>query len=454
MTEFPDRVHIVGIGGAHMSAIARLLLARGVEVRGSDHRATETTEALTSLGANISLGHEASNVGEAELLVYTAAVGDDNPEIQEAKSRGIPVVIRAEMVARLMEGKSVVAVSGTHGKTTTSTLIALILTRAGHSPMYLIGADSLDLGANAAWGEGPVCVVEADEYKSAFLEYEPDFAIVTNVDPDHLEYFGTPEAYRLEFERFVSRVRRGGTLLACEDDAGAKAILETAPAHLSRETYGLSTDAHWWAGNPRFEPNRVVFDLVRQGRTLGELEVSPPGRHMVQNVLAAAATAVVQGVDFRTIRSAVRDFKGARRRFEYVGEARGAVIIDDYSHHPTEVAAVLDTARARYGGRRFVVVYQPLTYTRIEYLWDDWLNLWAQADVLIVMETFGSREQPRLPGAAELAAAIKRPRAQYAKDVEAAAQLAASLLTAGDVLLTVGADEVCEVGPRVLEVLE
>ena len=453
MNPLPARVHIIGIGGSHMSAIARLLLARGVHVTGSDHRTTETTEELRQLGAEVAPRHDATNVGPADLVVYTAAVGETNPEMQEARRRGIPVMIRAEMVARLMEGKRVVAVAGTHGKTTTSTLIALILQRAGHSPMYLLGADSLDLGPNAAWGQGPVCVVEADEFRSAFLEYNPDVAVVTNIDPDHLEYFGTPEAYKNDFTKFIERIRPGGTLLACDDDPGAQAALLAAPARLARETYGMSTGATWYAGNPHFAPDRVIFDVVHQGRTLGELQVGPPGRHMVQNTLAAAAVATAQGVPFETIREAVEGFRGARRRFEYVGETRGTVIIDDYAHHPTEVRAVLSTARARYGGRRFVVVYQPLTYTRIRYLWDDWVNLWDQADVLVVMETFGSREQPQSPGAADLAAAIRRPNAQYAPDVESAAHLAASIVQPGDVLLTVGADQVCEVGPRVLELL-
>ncbi|MFQ5380459.1 MAG: UDP-N-acetylmuramate--L-alanine ligase [Dehalococcoidia bacterium] len=454
MTELPSRVHVIGIGGSHMSAITRLLLTRGVKVSGSDRRRSEVTDELSTLGAQISIGHSAQAIGGAELVVYTAAVGDSNPELQAARERGVPTLIRAEMVARLMEGKSVLAVSGTHGKTTTSTMIALILTRAGHSPMYLLGADSLDLGPNAAWGEGPLCVVEADEYRSAFLEYEPDLAVLTNIDPDHLEYFRTPEAYRMEFERFVGRIRRGGTLLACLDDPGSSAVLDGAPSHLLRESYGLDGRADWRAENVRFESGAVSYLLRHRGNFLGEIRVGPPGRHTVQNSLAAAATALHQGVSFSIVASALGGYLGARRRFERIGEAGGIEAVDDYSHHPTEVRAFLETARLHFPDKRLVVVYQPLTYTRIKYLWEDWLHLWEPADELIVLETFGSREDPQRPGAEDLAAAISSPRARYAADVETAARLAVEVLREGDVLLTVGADEVAEVGPRVLERLQ
>ncbi len=453
MSDLPQRVHIVGVGGSHMSAIARLLLARGVRVTGSDRRRSETTDELASLGADISIGHAAANVGDVDLVVHTAAVGEANPELREARERGIEVMIRAEMVARLMEGKSVFAVAGTHGKTTTSTMIALILTHSGHSPMYLLGENSLDLGPNAAWGEGPLCIVEADEYRSAFLEYEPDLAVLTNVDPDHLEYFHTAAAYKMEFERFVRRIRRGGTLLACLDDPGSAAVLSTAPPHLLRESYGLGENADWQAEDVRYERGRVAYTLRHRGEAIGGIEVGPPGRHTVQNSLAAAATALQQGISFNIVASALRDYLGARRRFEQIGEAGGVEIVDDYSHHPTEVRAFLETARLRFAGRRLVAVYQPLTYTRIKYLWDDWLGLWEGVDALVVLETFGSREEPQRPGAEDLALAITGPRTRYAANVEAAATLAVSELHEGDVLLTIGADEVAEVGPQVLELL-
>jgi UDP-N-acetylmuramate--alanine ligase len=437
-----------------MSAIARLLLAQGVVVSGSDHRSTPTTDELAGLGAIIALEHAAANVDQVDLVVHTAAVGEDNPEIAEARRRSIPVLIRAEMVARLIQGKRVIAVAGTHGKTTISTLVSLILRQAGQSPTYLLGGDSLDLGPNAAWGEGPACVVEADEFRSAFLEYDPDTAVISNVDPDHLEYFGTVENYRAEFDRFVNRIKPGGTLLACVDDKGSEAAFERAPPNLVRESYGLSESASWSASNVRFGSDNVQLRVLHNGEVQGNLTVQPPGQHMVENALAAVAVTSREGVDFQTISAAIRGFQGARRRFELVGEGGGITVVDDYAHHPTEVRTVLATARARFGTRRFVVVYQPLTYTRIEYLWDDWVNLWSEANELVVLETFGSREQPQSPSASDLVAAITTPKAIYAPNVEDAARQAVALARSGDVVLTVGADEVCEVGPRVVELLQ
>ena len=226
MTTLPKSVHLIGIGGMHMSAIGKLLLERGVRVTGSDLRPSKFTRDLEARGARVFEGHAAENVGDAELVVTTAAASDDNPEIAEARRRGIPVIIRAQMVGRLIADKRVIAVAGAHGKTTTSSLIAFILREAGRDPMYLLGGESIDLGGHAAWGEGDLCVVEADEYKRAFHEYTPEVAVITNVEPDHLDYYGTPEAYHEAFVDFARKVKPGGALLTCWDDPGARAVAE------------------------------------------------------------------------------------------------------------------------------------------------------------------------------------------------------------------------------------
>jgi len=454
MSEIRGPVHLVGIGGMHMSAIAQLLLQRGVAVSGSDIRSSDLTERVRRMGAKVVIGHAAANVGEALLVVTTAAAGDDNPEIAEARRRGIPVILRAEMVARLMEGKRVVAIAGTHGKTTTSSLVAFILSEAGRKPMYLLGGDSIDLGGNATWGAGDLCVVEADEYKRAFHEYAPQVAVITNVEPDHLDYYGTAEAYHQSFAEFAGKIVPGGLLLACGDDSGAMDATRGARAGITVETFGLGEQPTWRAVLSGTTGGKTSFEVRRRGSRLGELQVSVPGRHFVLDTLAATAVCVHLGVSFDDIRSAVSRFRGAHRRFELVGESGGVTVMDDYAHHPTEVRATIETARARFPGRRLIGVYQPHTYSRISYLWDEWTRCWDGLDALVVLETFAAREVPASGRSArDLAAAITRPIASYAADFHTAAKMAVALARPGDVVFTIGAGDVTELGPKILELL-
>jgi len=449
-------VHLVGIGGIHMSAIAILLLERGIPVTGSDLRRSHLTDGLERRGARVFEGHAAGNLppGTA-LVVATAAAKPDNPELVEAHRRGIPVLLRAEMVARLLEGKRLVAVAGSHGKTTTSSLIAFILARAGRQPMYLLGGECPDLGGHAAWGAGDIAVVEADEYRRAFLEYTPDIAVVTTVEPDHLDDFGTPEAYVEAFLAFGRRVRQGGLLLACADDPGARLVSDVlGDEPLRHETYGTEGTRYWRAAAIELGPAGGRFTLERGGRPIGTLEVRVPGIHFVRNATAAAAVALHLGVPFDAVREAVAVFRGARRRFEPVGEASGITVMDDYAHHPTEVRALIATARAAFPGRRLVGIYQPHTYSRIAYLWYEWLTCFAGLDALVVVETYAARESPEAGrSAADLAAAIAEPPARYAADFDAAVRLALETARPGDVVFTIGAGDVNEVGPRLLEAL-
>ncbi len=449
-------VHLVGIGGIHMSAIGILLRQRGIAVSGSDLRRSPLTEQLEALGARIFEGHDAAHLppGTA-LVVATAAARPDNPELLEARRRGIPVLLRAEMVARLLEGKRLIAVAGSHGKTTTSALIAFILARAGLEPMYLLGGESPDLGGHAAWGDGDIAVVEADEYRRAFLEYTPETAIITTVEPDHLDDFGSRAAYEAAFVEFGRRVRPGGLLLACGDDPGARRVSDLlGDEPLRHETYGTEGVRYWRASGIQLGPAGGTFGLERGGTPVGQLEVRVPGLHFVRNAMAAAAVALHLGVPFGTVREAVAAFRGARRRFELVGEAGGVTVIDDYAHHPTEVRALVSTARAAFPGRRLLGIHQPHTYSRIAYLWDDWLTCFEGLDQLVVVETYAAREDPAAGRSArDLAAAIASPAARYAADFDEAARLARDIVRPGDVVITIGAGDVNEVGPRLLEAL-
>ncbi|HKS92457.1 MAG TPA: UDP-N-acetylmuramate--L-alanine ligase, partial [Tepidiformaceae bacterium] len=451
--ELHGPVHLVGVGGMHMSAIALLLLERGIAVTGSDLRRSALTAKVERAGGTVFEGHDAANLGNPELVVTTAAASDDNPEIAEARRRGIPVILRAEMVARLMEGKRVIAVAGSHGKTTTSSLIAFILREAGRQPMYLLGGESIDLDGHAAWGEGELCVVEADEYKRAFHEYTPAVAVVTNVEPDHLDYYGTAEAYHDAFVEFERRIVQGGRLVACWDDAGAQhaaQMVEDRPIRI--ESYGIEGSSFWRAINIRRDAAGATFDLLRAGVRLGEVRLPLPGDHFIRDAVAAAAVSLGEDVPFAQIAAALAQVHGAHRRFERTGEARGVTVMDSYAHHPTEARADIAAARTAFPGQKLIVVYQPHTYSRIAYLWDEWTTCFQGADELIVLETYAAREAPEAGrSASDLAAAIARPKARYARDFDEAARLAVELARPGDVIFTMGAGDVVEVGPRILE---
>jgi len=334
------RVHLVGIGGMHMSAIASILLARGIEVRGSDIAPSRFTERLERAGATVFPFHASDNLGQADLVVTTVAAKDSNPELQAARARGIPVVIRAEMVAALMQDRTAVCVAGTHGKTTTSSLLAYALRQAGRSPTYLLGGDSVDLGDNAAPGTGPEIVVEADEYAEAFLQYEPDVAVITNVEVDHLDYYKTERRLVDAFGAFLARVKPAGTIVACTDSPRLRGLVGSPPAAhpitAQVQTYALDTPADWTA---RIEESGAVhrFTVFHGGRVFDSYTTPLAGKHNVANCLGAIGALHVLGVRRPNIAAAIAGFHGARRRFEHVGVRDGVTVIYDYAPQPTEI---------------------------------------------------------------------------------------------------------------------
>ncbi|MEX1253836.1 MAG: UDP-N-acetylmuramate--L-alanine ligase [Dehalococcoidia bacterium] len=451
----PERVHLVGVGGMHLSGIARILAAWGHTVTGSDTRRSPLTDTLEGLGVTVFEGHRAENVGEAQLVVTTSAAKDDNPELVEARRRGVPVLKRAEFIARLMEGRSSVCVAGTHGKTTTTGLIASMLVRAGRSPTYLVGGEVRDLGANAAPGEGNEIVVEADEFDRAFLEYHPDLAVVTNVEPDHLDIYGSFEALSEAFGQFMSQVKPGAALIVCADSPKLRELVASTALQAEVETYGLATGADWTARDVEvLQDGAQAFTVLHKGDVAGRYELALPIRHNVSNALAAIVAARKLDIPDDVVRATLRAYAGARRRFERIGEADGVVVMDDYAHHPTEVADTVEAARAWFPGRRIVALFQPHTYSRTRYLLEGFRTCFDGLDELLLLATYAARE-PESDGmdARELADAIEAPRARYVDTFDEATQVALDLLRPGDVFFTIGAGDVDAVGPLVLEVL-
>jgi UDP-N-acetylmuramate--alanine ligase len=461
VSAIPQRVHLVGVGGIHMSGIAKILRARGHLVSGSDLHLSPITSELEGIGVTVGEGHNAEQVDDAQLVVYTSAAQEDNPEIEEARRRGIETIKRAEMVARLMEDKKVIAIAGSHGKTTTTSLVAYMLSQAGLSPTIMLGGESIDLGTNAVPGDGEYFVVEADEYDRAFLAYRPHVALVTNIEPDHLDIYGTFQELQAAFRQFLSQVDDNGSIVACGDSPVLRAILPptvgdgmTYPVHAV--SYGQTDECDWQATNISTKGIDTSSFVVRfRKQVWGEAYTKLPGVHNVVNSLGAIAVGDALGLDREAILSAVGEFRGVKRRFEHVGEAAGVTVMDSYAHHPTEVRADLAAARLRFPGRRIVCLFQPHTYTRTRYLLDEFRDCFRACDALFIADTYAAREEPSAGmNAAELAAEISQPAARYAGGVQESVGIVASALREGDVFFTVGAGDVEQAGPLVLEALK
>ncbi|HWO93536.1 MAG TPA: UDP-N-acetylmuramate--L-alanine ligase, partial [Dehalococcoidia bacterium] len=348
----PQRVHLIGIGGAHMSAIARILLARGYDVSGSDLRASPTLDELSRAGARVWIGgHDASHVRNAELVVATAAATSANPEIVAAQELGLTVLSRAQMVARLIAGKRTLAVAGTHGKTTTTSLAIAVVREAGLDPTFLVGGDVVGLETNAAHGDGPIAIIEADEYAHAFLEYAPEIAIVTNVEPDHIDYFGSFDEIRRAFHDFPTRVQRDGRAIVCADSPHLLEIMEdlrrTGEPGTTFETYTLGRErqAEWRAVDIERDEDGQSFTVERAGEAFLRARITLPGRHAVANALAVVAATHALGIDSASIERGLLAARGAHRRFDRHGQVCGIAVYDDYAHHPTEIRATLHAAR-------------------------------------------------------------------------------------------------------------
>jgi UDP-N-acetylmuramate--alanine ligase len=456
MTEanIPKQVHLIGAGGAHMSAIAQILHAWGHTITGSDQQANQMTAKLERLGIRIAVGHAAGNIGDAELVVMTSAAHGDNPEIIEAQRRGVPVIKRAEMVARLMRGRYSIAVAGTHGKTTTSGLIAHMLVEAKLDPTYLIGGEVRSLGSNAAPGDGRYIVVEADEYDRAFLSYSPDVVVVTNIEPDHLDIYGTVEELQSAFAQFMASAPAGGHVVGCADSPRVRTVIARGGIVAADvQTYSIESDATWRARSLSHDPSGQTFAVESGGNDFGMFTIALPGRHNMSNALAGIAAGNTIGIETAVMQAALASYRGAVRRFEFVGEAAGITVMDDYAHHPTEVSeGTIAAAREHFPGRRLVLLFQPHTFSRTQYLFEEWKSCFAGADAVYITHTYAAREDAGsgLTGR-DLAAAIDSPPAIYIDAFEEAADRITQDLRAGDVFFTVGAGDVDKAGRMVLD---
>lgn len=458
------RVHMVGIGGAGMSGIARILLDRGGLVSGSDAKESRAVAALRARGAQIRIGHDASSLdllpGGATTVVTThAAIPKTNPELVEAQRRGVPVILRPAVLAQLMAGHTTLLVTGTAGKTTTTSMLVVALQHAGFDPSFAIGGELGESGTNAHHGSGAYFVAEADESDGSLVEYTPDVAVVTNIEADHLDFFGSVDAYVAVFDAFVERLTPGGALVACVDDPGSAALAARSAARGVRVLRYGSADAGSGTelAGALLSWEQSGTGAVAQVQLAGEaaprvMRLSVPGRHMALNALAALLAAVQAGADPDTVLDGLASFEGVRRRFELVGTADGIRVFDDYAHHPTKVAAALTVvnALARESGGRSVVVFQPHLYSRTQTFAREFGAALSAADVVIVLDVYAAREQP-IAGVSGMSIAehVSAP-VTYVPELAAVAGRVAEAARPGDVVVTMGAGDVTMLGPEIL----
>jgi UDP-N-acetylmuramate--alanine ligase len=454
------RVHFAAIGGAGMSGIARIMMARGVPVSGSDSADSALLGELAAAGARVHVGHDAAYLGDADTLVISTAIRPDNPELAEARRRGLRVLHRAAALASVMLGRQGIAVAGTHGKTTTTSMITTVLRHSGGDPSYVIGGILAETGLGAADGSGPAFVVEADESDGSFLMYAPAAAVVTSVEADHLDNYGTLAAIEQAFAAFAGRIQPGGLLVACADAPGARALTGQVAADVTALTYGTAPDADYQVS--AFEPRGMRAQFTVSGgpaTALGrsgpaQVEIGVPGRHNALNATAALALTVELGVAPAAAIAGLAAYRGARRRMELKGEADGVQVVDSYAHHPTELAADLAAARDVVAGGRLIAVFQPHLFSRTRIFAAEFGAALGQADEVLVLDVYAAREDPE-PGVTGDLVAREVPggRAQFAPDRASVPAIAAGLAKPGDIILTMGAGDVTALGPQIVAAL-
>jgi UDP-N-acetylmuramate--alanine ligase len=447
------RIHFVGIGGIGMSGIAEILINQGFEVSGSDLSISENTEHLVSLGAKIYIGHNPDNVNGAEVVVYSSAVNiNDNPEVLTALNLNIPTLRRAEMLAEVSRLNYCLAISGTHGKTTTTSMCGLILMKAGLDPTVIVGGRLKGLGGtNARLGKGDWTVVEADEYDRSFLQLLPTISIINNIDAEHLDIYKDFDDLKNTFAVFANKVPFYGLNAVCLDDSGVKDILPLIKKKII--TYGLSKHCNIRAENINFSGRSSNCKVLKNGVELGDLEINIPGVHNVRNALASIAVATELGIEFKIIKNAIKEFTGVYRRFEIKGENAGITIIDDYAHHPTEILATLHAAKNGWNNR-IICIFQPHTYTRTRDFYKEFGRAFEDADILIITDVYPAREKP-IEGVsgkliADSATRSGHKNVYYFENINEHIQEITKIINKGDLVITMGAGDIWKIANYLL----
>jgi UDP-N-acetylmuramate--alanine ligase len=447
-------IHFVGIGGAGMSGIAELLFNLGYHVTGSDIRPSETTERIKNLGIDVQIGHKSENVKNADVVVISSAVKENNPEVISAREKRIPVIRRAEMLGELMRMKYGIGIAGTHGKTTTTSMVGEILSEGGLDPTIVVGGKVVNLGSHARLGNGQFMVAEADEYDRSFLTLTPTIAVVTTLEPEHLDYYKDFDEIKSTFLEFVNKVPFYGRVILCWDEDNVRDLIPQVERPIT--TYGLSPQADLQAHSVHFEESHSQFEIQIRGKNFGEVTLSVPGIHNVKNSLAAIGVALELDLPWDKICTALSKFKGVHRRFEIKGVIKRVMVVDDYAHHPTEIQATLKGARTGWK-RRIIAVFQPHLYSRTRDFCQEFGKALLESDVLIVTDIYPAREEP-LPGingelVSEHAKKLGHKKVYYVPRIDEVPVFLKEIVKENDMVITMGAGDVHKVGTNLLELL-
>ena len=449
------KIHFIGLGGAGMSGIARIMLAKGFAVSGSDKNDSSVLTSLKALGAKVFVGHMKENLADAQLVIISAAITENNPELVAAKQGGIPVVARANALAWLMSESTSVAVAGTHGKTTTTAMLTVALQSAGADPSFAIGGTINNAGTNAHSGSGSIFVAEADESDGSFLAYKPSGAIITNVELDHVDHFADEEAVFAVFEQFVDSIKPGGFLVACGDDSGVKHLLsQIKRSDLKILLYGEDSNNDFRLDRINLAPTTASAALTITGRKIGELNLAVAGKHNLLNAVAAFAAGSAMGIAEDKLVTGLKSFTGTRRRFELKGEVAGVKVIDDYGHHPTEITVTLTAAKNLAQSGRVLVVFQPHRYSRTAVFSHQFAEALSNSDFTFLLEVYAASEQP-IPGVSSLLIIkdMKSDQAKFEPSMVQVVSEVAKMAKSGDVIITLGAGDVSSLGDPILQAL-
>ena len=448
-------IHFVGIGGGGMSGIARILLALGADVSGSDVKDSSVLDGLRTLGARIAIGHSEGNVPQRGVLVVSSAIAEGNPELIAARARGLVVLLRAQALAIIMSQKRAIAIAGTHGKTTTTSMATVALQRCGADPSFAIGAAVTNSGTNAHHGSGDIFVAEADESDGSFLAYKPFGAVITNIELDHVDNFHSLAEMDELFTQFIDSIQSGGFLVACIDDSGVnRALSKIQRTDLSVITYGESSSADLKIDRISLTQTGSISRVTWKGRVLGELNLKVPGRHNVANAAATLATALHLGFSIDQLFAGLQSFTGARRRFEIKGEVNGVTVVDDYGHHPTEIRVTLEAARNFAGNGRILVIFQPHRFSRTEKFAAEFAHELSQADHVFLLEIYAASEKP-IPGTTSLSISklMKSEKVTYEPSMPVVIEQVVKMAQRGDLIMTLGAGDVSALGPLIVDLL-